>query len=161
MRLDLSIRLKIGYGGSFVMSDWADDAIRKLNQKREDKRIADEVFVERQRVKRVHGVPLWDGVKAKILANVLELKERSGGDILVIHVNRPYEISICNIADGNQTLHVTFAPDMGKLSWICGEKSGGWEVNVTADGGAQFRRGLVSTTPDSMSRQMLNAVLGL
>jgi hypothetical protein len=45
------------------MSDWSDNVIAKLNQKREHQRLRDAKFVEEQKIKRANGVPLWRELK--------------------------------------------------------------------------------------------------
>jgi hypothetical protein len=163
--IDLHIRIGQQYSstkGLERMGDWADDVLRKLQQKRAVEHIRDEKFVEQQRIKRAKGVPLWNDVKGKIKARVYALKEKSGEDILVIQSDQPNEITVRNeVADGLLLL-VKFSPESNAIEWSCGnEDKNGWELVVADDGRAVFHWGMVPTTPDSIAHQMLNALLGI
>jgi hypothetical protein len=145
-------------------SDWADDAIRKLRQKIDDRRLETERFVEEQRIKRAHGVPLWNQVKDRLRHHVQQLKERSGGtDVVVIQNEQPDEIAIRNEIGGGTVLHVTFDSGRGAVTWECGQKpQRGWQINIAGNGTAEFVWGiLIPTTPDAMATQMLDKLLEL
>jgi len=164
MHLDFAIKLKIGYertAGGVAMADWSDDAIRKLNQKREDKRLDTARFVEEQRIKSANGLPLWTELKDRIRAHISELKQKSNGaDIIAIQDERPNDLVLRSVVDDGATLHVAFDPGRGKVTWDCRqEPQRGWEVTVTETGDARFQWGMIPTTPDSMATQMLEKLL--
>jgi hypothetical protein len=160
LRISIDLHPSIS-GNRRGMSDWADDAIRKLQQKRDDQRLKAETFLEQQKIKRANGIPLWDEVRARIRARISELKEKSGGSsIVTIQSDQPGEMLVRSEVGGGQLLHARFKEDTGQLTWWCANKDkDGWEVAVTEGGGSCFQRGIIVTTPDSIATQMLNTLL--
>jgi hypothetical protein len=72
MRLHLQFSVDLGStesGGSVFMSDWADKALKRLSDHRINQRNQDEVFLEKQRIKRTQGFPLWLEVRKSVKAN--------------------------------------------------------------------------------------------
>jgi hypothetical protein len=167
MRLGLSIKLDVDYGrtGAYAgMSDWADDAVRKLQKKRDDEQLQAARFVEQQKIKQARGVPLWNSLRATIRAHISELREKAGSDVIVIQSDGLNEMILQNQVDGNgQTVRVRFSPETGQLSWTHGDKSQkGWELDVNDSGGAEFVWGMGVPSPiDSISTQILNILLGI
>ena len=165
MQVEFQVTLRIGQQGyrGLNMSDWADDTIRKLRQKIDDKRLQTERFVEEQKIKRAYGVPLWKELKDMLRFYATELKDRSGGaDVIAIQHEQVDDMTLRDALGGGTLLRVAFDSGRGVVSWECGpEPQRGWEVAVAETGGAQFHCGMVPTTTDSMARQMLDKLLGI
>lgn len=142
------------------MTDWADYAIGRLEKQRQDQRLKDQKFVEKQRIKKAHGIPLWRQIRQIIKDNCSALNTKVGKEMLVFEVTQDREVSVRAHLDSDvRRLHALFDEETGKLSWECGEKSGDWEVAVTDEGGAQFQWGMIPTVPTSIVKQMLDALL--
>jgi hypothetical protein len=145
------------------MSDWADDTIRKLNQRREEKMEETKRFNHEQLIKRATGIPLWNEVKANLKDRIAELKQKMGTDVVVVQSDQPNEMVLCGVMDRHQILHINFAHETGTVSWECeGKSSGRWELVIADDGKPWFQWGAgISTPTDLMATQMLDALLGI
>jgi hypothetical protein len=155
----ISVDLDSGLKGE-TMNDWADYAVAKLQQQRQNQRLKDEKVIERQRIKRSLGVPLWNQVRQIAKENAEDFNKKIGEELLTFEVTQNSELRVR--FRNNETfrvLHAVFDSEGGILSWQCEGKSGSWEVSVTDDGGTQFRWSLVPTTPGSIVKQMFDALL--
>lgn len=138
------------------MTDWSDKAVGILDRKREEKNLRDEVFLEKQKLRKTLGVRLFGEVRSNIRKQVLAL-ESSRPNVLVIQKDLPNEMVVCEIKDG---ILLTLTFDQGTLFWAIGSTDQEYfDVTVTDDGGVRFRCGIVSTTPDRIAEQMLDALL--
>jgi hypothetical protein len=143
------------------MSDWSEHVVGRLKQKQEDQRIKDQKFLEEQRTKRERGTPLWNVVRDAIRKRVLDLKETAGRDIVVIHNDQQFVMTV-GTPDHRQVLNVAFDQSAGTLSpstprIISGDK---WHVSVNDDGSASFKSGQgIPITPDAIAMQLLDALL--
>ena len=121
------------------MSNWSDKAVGQINRKLEDRDQKANLFLERQRIKRAHSVPMWNAVRASIRKHLSELKE-SGSNALLLQVDRPNEMQVRNELDGGLLLVLSFNEETGILSSAVGSiDQEQLEVVVTEDGGVRWR----------------------
>jgi hypothetical protein len=140
------------------MTDWSDKAVGILDRKREDRNLRDEVFLEKQKIRKTIGVRLFGEVRSNIRKQVSALGT-SRPNVLVIQKDLPNEMVVCEIKDG---LLLTLTFDQGALFWAIGSRDQEYfEVTVTEDGGARFQRGVVPTSPDLIATLMLDELLGI
>jgi hypothetical protein len=163
MRLQLSFVADLQSdrtGGAPAMNDWADYAVSRLRKQQQDRRIKDEKFLEKQRLKRAHGIPLWGQVREILKKNCAAFNTKMGEELLVLETTQEMELSVRSHVGGDlRRLRALFNSETGTVSWECGESNGTWELAVSDDGTAQFQSAMIPTTSDSMAKQMLDALL--
>jgi hypothetical protein len=156
------------------MNDWADDMAERITALKEDQQIKDANFVEKQRIKRMKGEPLWREVRNHVTQNCGALNAKLAQQVLTVEVGPgdlgprrlrdSTEIHVrADIGDARRFLHVTFDTKTCTLAWHCEEgKSGQWEIVVNDDGSATFAAwgaGVLSD-PSTIASEMLTALLG-
>lgn len=159
-RLAMTVELNSDKGVIHV-NDWSDYALGRLKKQQDDQRLKDEKFVAKQKLLKSHGVPLWNEVRKIVIENLMSLNAKAGKQILVTD-DTPNSILRVenNLRSTGNLLHITFDEETGKLEWDCeGKKSGSWELAVSDDGSVRFHWGMVPTTPASIAKQMLDALL--
>src|ERR1700691_1558472 len=158
MRLQFSIAIELDReaGGTIVMNDWSDYALGKLKQKEEDRRLQDRAFLEKQRVKKAIGAPLWQEVRRIAKENSEHLNAKAEKAILILDITDDTRLSVRSSLDPSRTLQATFYDEVGTLSWKCGAREGNWQLAVEGDGTVMFRWGTVPTNPASMVKQMMD-----
>jgi hypothetical protein len=161
----LSITLEVGrwtLGEARAMTDWSDNAVRKLNNRREQKNLETARFVEEQKIKDAVGIPLWNEIKKRINDNLNALNSRFGSPVIVIQNDQLNAMALRNMLEG-EVLEIAFEPVPGKITWTCrGKVSNGWYLTVTQNGNAEFQWGMgIPTSPDSIATEMLNSLLGI
>lgn len=143
------------------MNDWSDYALGRLKKQAEDQRLKDQKFLEKQRLKKAHGTPLWHEVRRIAKENAEHLNAKAGREILVFEVTQNTTLKVrANLESGPRTLQALFDGETGKVEWECEGKAGAaWNVLIEDDGTPRFYWSLVPTTPASMVKQMLDKLL--
>jgi hypothetical protein len=141
------------------MTDWADYALEKLNKQEHDKHRNDEKFLEVQRLKRVHGTPLWQEVKRIVEENIKQLNIKAGKSVITLRVTNILTIEAYLTTGTHRTLRAEFKQDTGSLEWECEDKSGSWDVGVGEDGKPSFYWGMIPSKSESVAKQMLDPLL--
>ena len=144
------------------MNDWADNMAGRIRQRRQNQEVRDAKFVEKQRIKRANGEPLWRQVRDHVKQNCDDLNKRTGETLLTFEVGQLSEIHVRGEVDGkHRILSATYDPEQCTLTYTCGDKSDSWEVLVGDDGTVTFGWGMgIQSTPASIANQMLNTLLG-
>jgi hypothetical protein len=157
----LAIQLDRGAEGGSLMNDWSDYASRRLKKQLEDRRLKDQKFVEIQRLKNVHGLPLWNEIRRIVKENVEHLNTKEGKEIVAFEVTQNSILKVrANVDSALRVLQAEFNEDTGRLQWECdGKNRDGWELSTTEDGSVNLSWGMVPTTPASIAKQMLDALL--
>jgi hypothetical protein len=139
---------------------WSDDAIRKLQNTGERQQEKDALFLERQRLKKSHGFPLWREVRKAVQTECVEFNKKAHGQSLTFEVTVEREISVVANLDGeHRQLNAHFAEDTGVVSWMSGFGSGEWQLGITPNGDVQFFLGKTPTTSEAIKNQMLQALV--
>ena len=142
------------------MSDYADKALKRLSDKRINKQMQDSAFLERQRIKKDHGMPLWLEVRERVNKNCAELNAKARKEILIFEVVVDTELSVrTSLEEGSQNLHASFNGATGKLSWRTRSTQGSWTIDSTGEGKAEFVGSHGSTTVEWIADEMLTALL--
>ena len=145
------------------MNDWADYALGKLQQQRENQRLKDQKFVEKQKLKKARGIPLWQQTREAVKNNCEALNTKSGENLLAFEVTNNMELSVRSLAGQEvRELHANFDGDLGKLIWTSGAKTGSWELAVSEESGDVYFQqswALPPATPAKMAKEMLDALL--
>jgi hypothetical protein len=143
------------------MSDWSDRALGKLQERSKNKQIQDEVWLEKQRVKKAQGIPIWHEIRAIVKKHVSDFNATVKMEQLFFEVTQNNEIRVrSEIEDHRQFLQASFDENTGKLTYECGAKKRGsrWDLSIV-DGKVGFYWGMVPKTPDSIAEQMLDALI--
>ena len=163
MRLQLKFLVDLGStesGGSVFMNDWADKALKRIEDRRINQRNQDEVFLEKQRIKRAQGFPLWLEVRKHVEANCSDFNLKAGTQMLVFEVTPDSELLVRASIDGStRTLHANFKDSTGELSFFCGAHSGHWILEATTDGKAQFIGSSRTSSTEQVAEQMLTSLV--
>jgi len=142
------------------MSDWADKALKRLSDHRINQRNQDEVFLEKQRIKRTQGFPLWLEVRKSVKANCSDFNLKAGTQMLTFEVTPDSELTVRASIDGStHSLYANFKDSTGELSFFCGATSGHWLLEATSDGTAQFIGSSHPSTPEQIAEQMLTSLV--
>ena len=142
------------------MNDWADRALKRLSDHRTNQRNRDEVFLEKQRIKKVQGFPLWLEVRKHVEANCSDFNLKVGTQMLVFEVTPNSELTVRASIDGStQSLHANFNDSTGELAFFCRANSGHWLLEATSDGKAQFIGSSHPSSPEQIAEQMLTSLL--
>lgn len=142
------------------MSDWADYALERLKKQEQDKRVKDEKFVAKQKLLKAHGTPLWHEIRGIVKSSVESLNAKAGNEILTFEVTQNTELRVRNVTNpAHDLLEATFNEERGRLEWRSGGKSSRCDLSVSEDGGVQFYCSMVPSTPASIAKQMLDALL--
>ena len=164
MHLRLSFSLDLGptdEGGSVFMSDWALKAVKRLKSQQQDQRIQDEVFLEKQRIKRVYGLPLWLKVRENVRLNCSDFNREAGKEIMMFDNSAPStELTVRATINGkHRSTHASFDESLGELSCCSGSNIGHWSLRATEDGQAQFFGSRGSSTPDLIAEQIMGPLI--
>jgi hypothetical protein len=144
----------------FSVADWADDALAELTRQRKRRQLEDEVFIEKQRVKKAAGLPLWRDVRQKVKDNCIAFNKKAVEGVLTFEVAQEMQLAVASEIDRRHSrLSAKFDEDAGVLSWRCAGKSGQWEISASQNGSAQFQRESVPIAPESIVEEMLNALV--
>lgn len=142
------------------MGDWADKALKRLSDKKINKQLQDSAFLERQRIKKDHGMILWLEVREQVKKNCAELNTKARREILVFEVTVNTELSVrTSLEEGSQNLHASFIESTGKLSWRTRVNQGSWTIEPTAEGNAEFTGSHGPTTVEWIADEMLTALI--
>ena len=142
------------------MNDWADRALKRLNDHRINQRNQDEVFLEKQRIKRAQGFPLWLEVRKYVEANCSDFNLKAGTQMLVFEVTPNSELTVRASIDGStRSLHANFNDSTGELAFFCRANSGHWLLEATTDGKAQFIGSSRPSSPEQIAEQMLTSLV--
>ena len=142
------------------MNEWASKTLKILEDRRESKRIQEQVFLEKRQIQKAHGLPLWRQVKQIAENNCAAFNLEAGNDALVVETTKEAIFRVAaNIDEHPGTLHASFDEKTGKLSWHGGGKHGECSLVVTDDGEARFQDSGHQITPTSIAEQMLSAVV--
>ena len=142
------------------MNDWADRALKRLSDHRIHQRNQDEVFLEKQRIKKAQGFPLWLEVRKYVEANCSDFNLKAGTQMLVFEVTPNSELTVRASIDGStRSLHANFKDSTGELSFFCGANSGHWLLEATTDGKAQFIGSSRTSSTEQIAEQMLTSLV--
>lgn len=142
------------------MTHWSDRALRKLQERRKEKAVGDEVWLEKQRFKKAEGPALWDEVKKLVSEHVDGFNIGTGKPELFILNTESAELRVrSEVETHRRFLTAKFDEGTGRLEWNCAERKGIWKVAVI-DGEARFQSETETARPDFVAEGMLNALLG-
>jgi gas vesicle protein len=144
------------------MSDWSDRALERTEKRQETQQIRDQVWLEKQRLIKSNGAPLWHEVKAIIKKHISDFNEKSKMERLFFDVTQNAELRVrSEIEDHRQYLQAFFDEGTGRLKYECGaRRRNGWELRIV-DGKVGFYQGVgeVPISPESIAEQMLDALI--
>jgi len=142
------------------MNDWADKALKRLSDKRINAQTQNEIFLEKQRIKRDFGMPLWLEVRKSVENNCTDFNTKARAQILVFEVTVNTELAVRATIDGvTSYLRASFDEPTGKLSWSTGKSRGAWTIEPTGDGKAEFTGSHGATTVEWITDEMLTALI--
>src|ERR1035441_4130077 len=163
MRLRLSFSVNLGStetGGDITMGDWADNALKRLSDQQTNKQTQTDAFLEKRRVRRDFGMPLWLEVREKVKTNCADLNTKAKHQILTFEVTVNTELSVRGTIDGIQHfLTAEFDESIGKLSLSSGTSRGSWTIEPTDDGKAEFTGSRGSVSAEWIVDEMLTALI--
>jgi hypothetical protein len=147
------------------MSDqWTRDLAQKLRDRRQRQSIRDASFLEKQKLKRRLGPPLWAEVKASVSTRCTELNMEMGEPVLTFNPSPSHQISVDaqtgDLMQGGSLGHLAanFDVETGKARYDSGNYQGSFELTIDNNGNAQFYSGMIPATPDSMAREMVGSL---
>jgi hypothetical protein len=134
----------------------------KLRDRIESQKLRDTNSLETQRLKREMGSSLWGEILNYISVEGNALNEEMGQD--VITVGKPNSsgglVLIANLEDGVRRSNVRLEVELGRLTWKNENGLGDTrELAIGLDGKMAFHSGMISSTPDSIARQILENLL--
>jgi len=142
------------------MNDWADRALKRLNDKRINTQTQNELFLEKQRVKRDFGMPLWLEVRKAVENNCADFNTKARAQMLVFEVTVNTELAVRATVDGvTSYLRAAFDESTGKLSWSTGKSRGTWTIEPTGDGKVVFTGSHGAVTVELIIDEMLTALI--
>lgn len=142
------------------MGDYADKALKRLSDKKINNQLQQSAFLEKQRIKKDHGMPLWLDVRKRVKENCAELNTKARKEILIFEVVVDTELSVrTNLEEGSRRLRASFSEATGKLSWQTSGNQGSWTIEATSEGDAEFVGPHGSTTVEWIADEMLTALL--
>lgn len=142
------------------MNDWADYALQKLAKLEQDQHLKDEKLVATQKLLNSRGIAVWHEIRRIVRENIESLNSKAGKRMLLFEVTQNTILRVQNVSNRQgEVLHATFDTETGQLEWDCGSQNGSWTLSVSDDGGVRFYWGMVPTTPASIAKQMLDALL--
>jgi hypothetical protein len=142
------------------MGDWPDKGLKRLSDERLERQTRDSAFLERQRVKRELGMPLWLEIRETITKNCDDFNTKARKQILVFEVSINTELSVHATIDGvGHYLHASYEESIGKLTWSSGKSHGNWAIEPTDDGKAEFVGSRGSMTVEWIVDEMLTALI--
>jgi len=134
--------------------------MHELDRRREETRLGEAAFIERQRIKREQFPWLWDNLTHRLKADVNDLNKR--GHQLVITNEKQNEVVIQNKDADGLSLIIDFSPEAAELQWSCGaQDKDGWQLGVSNSGRIRFERDSMPETTDAIAQTMLRELLGL
>lgn len=145
------------------MNDWSDDALKKMRKRKEDQRLKDAALVEKERLKKTHGPPLWHEVRRIVKENCEHYNRDAGEELVRMSVTQNTEIEVQEVGAGKGDLKASFDENSGLLKWNTSTKRGSWKIVVGDDGSVYFGSDSPGshTTPASIANEMMNAMLFL
>jgi hypothetical protein len=134
----------------------------KLRDRMESQKLRETKFIETQKLKREVGPTLWEEILNRISIEGTALNEEMGQD--VITVGKPNFsgelVLIANMEDGVRRSNIRLEVELGRLTWKnengLGDRR---ELAIGLDGKMAFHSGMISSTPDSIARQILENLL--
>lgn len=142
------------------MNDWAKNAADKLKAQRHAKAIADEKFVQEQRIKEARGAPLWDEVREAVRAKCDAFNLEMGETILHFRVTATPTIQV----DANEnSLIAEFKANQNAAKWsiVPTGGHGEWELDVYSAKPVfiEMQMPRHKVDPEKMATTMLDALL--
>ena len=142
------------------MNDWADRALKRLSDQQINTQTQNDLFLERQRVKKAFGVPLWMEVRKSVEDNCADFNTKAKKQLLAFEAAINTELSVrANLDGGTRSLHASYDEPTGKLSWSSGKSRGAWTIEPTKDGKAEFVGSHGPTTVEWITDEMLTALI--
>jgi len=151
------------------MSDWSKEIAQRLKTQKSMKETNDAVFLEKQRLAKLHGPELWESVKAEIKAHCDDLNSDMGEQVAIIDSTsgggRWINVS-GKTPSGIRKLAASFNPDRLILHWVAEANTESYEVSVGSDNkaalyllGSKGERLLGRpSTPQEIAQKMLSAL---
>jgi hypothetical protein len=146
------------------MEDWADKALKKLDDQRTDEQAKDDLIRENQRARELYGMTRWLEVKeaVKNYCNDFNVKARSRSRVLTVESSIIPELAVRAEIDGKiGKLNASFEEKNGKLTWRSGKRHGYWEIEATENGNAQFVGDRGPLSAEWIAGEMLSPLIDL
>ncbi len=167
MRICLGITVKFEQSrdnGGFNMNDWARSEAEKLKKAIADKSAKDDLFQERQKIKREHGIEKWDEVKKQLSEQCDSVNIEMGQAVLKIVPKDSRSVDIhASVSQMTWYFHVNFKGETGPLETVShnGTPSGSYELCVNENGQVDFHKkeSPVASSPESIAKEIIGKLL--
>lgn len=104
--------------------------------------IADEKFVEQQRLKRANGNGLWLELREAIVTECNDLNREMGKTITRIDETASHTLKVRTILEGRPRILVLVYEKEGLyVDWSCEQRGAHWHIATVGDGSLTFARG--------------------
>jgi len=143
------------------MTDWSQKMAEKLRKRSEAQTLRSTQFVLEQKLKREIGPSLWQEVTSSIDIEANALNDEMGETIVTVEKATGSELSlVAQLTDMVKRSTIRFEAEIGKLTWKNDKGIGdARELGIGRDGKMAFHSGMVPSTPESISKQILENLL--
>jgi hypothetical protein len=169
MRLHLAFDFSLGgqhsdLNGGFMSSDWAVKAAQNIRKREESEQLSNATLVAKQKILTEQGPSLWKDVCKNIKQLVADFNAEYKAEAITIECTSHGLTGRFATALTTRELIATFNVDAYPvLSWrydLGTTCAGEYHLHVSPSGSVVFQDGMVTSTPESISRQMLDGLLG-
>ena len=106
--------------------------------------IADEKFVEQQRLKRANGNGLWLELREAIVTECNDLNREMGKTIARIDETASHTLKVRTTLEGQpRVLVVVYEKEGLYVDWTCEQRGAHWHIVTMGDGRLTFARGQI------------------
>jgi hypothetical protein len=154
------------YKGRLALNDWASKSAAKLNKQLADQKVQSAEFLEKQRLKKANGTPLWMEVREAVKTSCEDFNREMSRPVLCFEVTPNKELKVRADVEGmHRCLIAQFDAERCFIEWECEEKrKGPWGMATTSNGDVVFVKSAPvyeQITPKAIAEVMLNSLLRL
>jgi hypothetical protein len=149
-----------------ALNDWATKSAAKFNTQLDNHKAQAAEFLEKQRLKKVNGTPLWMEVREAVKQGCEDFNRETKRQILFFEVVNNQELRVrADIEGPHRYLLAHFDADRSTIEWECEhQRKGPWGMASTNSGDVVFVKGAPiyeQIIPKEIAEIMLNNLLHL
>jgi hypothetical protein len=151
--------------GGFMSSDWAIEAAQKIRKREESAQLSNAALVTKQKMLKDHGPSLWNAVCKNTRKLVEDFNAEYKAEAITVECSsHGLSARFATATTTTRELTATFNIDAyPALSWkydLDTQRGGEYHLFTAPSGDVIFQDGMVSSTTESISRQMLDGLIG-
>ena len=137
--------------------DWANNAVGKIKQQRDDQRLKDQVFVAENDLKKQQAPLVWAQIRSDMKGMCDALNAHADTELLAWDSARTNE-AILRILAASTTGKASFDPERARIVFEIGPETDIYDADVIG-GMVVFRDGSVPRQPHEIAKRFLDSIV--